>query len=176
MATLLAVYANRAHRRARFEARIEAMGGNVYYAKDDAFFRMRTAEPSLLHRLLGDDIEAAYIAVTNDDQLAVFDDCPEIQRIDVAGRVSDKGVARLSRLRNLKSLSLKSNLISIRGLEALAAINGLRQLHVMDNGFTDQAAVERLLASMPQCQVVFGVFEDLTAEQMADDDETDASP
>jgi hypothetical protein len=175
MGILLAVYANRAHRRHRFEAGIEAMRGTVYYA-DDHTFRPGTAGSGWLRRLLGDEIEGAYVVVTNDEQLAVFDDCPETERIDATGNISDQGLVRLSRLKNLRSLRLKSNLVSIHGLEAFAGIEGLRELFVMDNGFTDQAPIERLLASMPQCEIVFGAFEDLTSEEMTDGSaEPDAS-
>ena len=133
-------------------AAIEALGGSaVPIAEDSAGLEVH-------FELLGESF--------GDEQLAVLGECSEaVVWLNLAGTgVTDRGIAWLTNLPNLRSLHLERTAVTDEGVSALAALPGLTYLNLHSTAVT--GACLEAVGMMPALERVFLWNTGVTADEV----------
>lgn len=123
LALVLAVVQNRRERYALLEP-IESLGGEIGTSPEGDYVTMR-------RHITDSDL------ATLSEHLKRF---PRLYHIYIYGKVSDRGLAHLSELTQLREVVLSNNLISDTGIKQLVTLVNLEELHLGHTNVTDDGA------------------------------------
>ena len=102
------------------------------------------------------DLEALHLSDTliSDPSLAIIAGMPYLRKLVVSGtRITDSGMEELKPLGELEYLDIRRTAITDQGLEHLHGHERLTKLEIDINSHITPAAVDRLKAKLPSCQI-----------------------